>query len=76
MIRFLVGLLLALFLFGLAGVLVFLIVPVAGILTGVSALFSFLIVLGAFMIWPTLILIAIVFLLFVFPIKIWQNRGK
>ncbi len=76
MIRFLVGLLLALFLLGLAGVWGILLVPVAGILTGVSALFSFLIALGVFMIWPTLILIAIVFLLFVFPIKIWQNRGK
>jgi len=76
MIRFLVGLLLALFLLGMVGGLGFLLIPVAGILTGISALFSFLFALGIFMIWPTLILIAIVFLVFVFPLKIFQNRGK
>lgn len=74
MIRFLVGLLLALFLLGLAGISGVLLVPVAGILTGISALFSFLFALLVFMIWPTLILIAIVFLVFVFPLKIFQNR--
>jgi len=74
MIRFLVGLLLALFLLGLAGISGVLLVPVAGILKGISALFSFLFALLVFMIWPTLILIAIVFLVFVFPLKIFQNR--
>ncbi|GEM_PF-1902726 len=76
MIRAMVGIILVLLVIGFSWLFFLLFVPLAGILTGISAFFSFLFALGVFMVLPTLIIIGIVFLVFIVPIKLIQNSRK
>jgi len=76
LIRMLIGILIALLAIAFSWFFVILVIPFAGILTGLPALLSFLVGIGVVMVLPTIIIIGIVFLFFLVPIKLIQNSRK
>ncbi len=76
MIRWLVGILIGLLAIGFSWAIIVLVIPLFGVLTGISALFSVLVGLGIFMVVPTIIIITIIFFIIVVPIKLIQNSKK